>query len=111
MAQLSNYLRSNRKRLALSQKDVAFLLGTRNGDKVCRYERFVRVPNLATALAYEVVFQKPTSDLFVGLHQQVQQKVAARAKVLSHKMDRNKPNRRTAIRRQLLTTIAKKSKN
>jgi hypothetical protein len=47
----SNYLRSNRKRLALSQDEVAFLLGALSGTKVCRYERFVRTPSLETALA------------------------------------------------------------
>jgi transcriptional regulator with XRE-family HTH domain len=44
MAQLPNYLLSNRKRLSLSQKDVAFLLGNQDGAKVSRYERFAREP-------------------------------------------------------------------
>jgi transcriptional regulator with XRE-family HTH domain len=108
MAQFSNYLRSNRKRLALSQGEVAFLLGTQSGAKVCRYERFVREPSLETALAFEAIFQRPVSELFGGLYQKVQAEVAVRAKTLTHKIDRRKPNRQTALRHQMLTDIASK---
>ena len=110
MAQFSNYLRSHRKRLALSQEEVAFLLGTQSGASVSRYEQFARVPSLETALAFEAIFQKPASELFGGLYQKVQQEVVARAQSLMHK-DRGKPNRRTAHRQQMLTTIASKSLN
>jgi transcriptional regulator with XRE-family HTH domain len=111
MARLPNYLRSHRKRLALSQEEVAFLLGAQNGANVSRHEQFAREPSLATALAYEVVLQKPASELFAGLYQQIQQDVAARAKTLAHRIDREKPNSRTALRRQLITSIASKSLN
>jgi transcriptional regulator with XRE-family HTH domain len=109
--QLPNYLRAHRKRLALSQDEVAFLLGTQSGAKVCRYERFVREPSLETALAYEAIFQRPARELFGGLYQQVEQEVVARAKMLTHKIDRGKPNRQTALRRQILTSLASKSLN
>ena len=82
---LSNYLRSNRKRLALSQDEVAFLLGVKSGTKVCRYERFNRQPTLETALAFEVIFQKPVSESFGGLYQKVEEEVAARAGELAKK--------------------------
>jgi transcriptional regulator with XRE-family HTH domain len=104
-SQLPNYLRSNRKRLALSQDDVAFLLGTQSGAKVCRYERFVREPSLETALAYEVIFQRSASELFGGLYQKVEREVMARAKALA---DRGKANPR---KRQIFTNIANKSLN
>lgn len=111
MAQFPNYLLSNRKRLALSQEEVAFLLGAQSGAKICRYERFAREPSLKTALAFEAIFQRPASELFGGLYQKVQQEVAARAKTLTHKIDREKPNRRTALRHQILTNIASKALN
>jgi transcriptional regulator with XRE-family HTH domain len=106
MAQLPNYLRSNRKRLALSQDEMAFLLGTQRGAKVCRYERFTREPSLETALAFEVIFQRSASELFGGLYQKVEQEVAARAKALAERTDHQKANRRTAHKRQILTNIA-----
>src|ERR1041384_3504983 len=82
---LPNYLRANRKRLALSQDEVAFLLGTRSGGKVCRYERFVRQPSLETALAYEAIFRRSVSELFPGLYQKVERDVAERAKILGER--------------------------
>ena len=111
MAHLPNYLLSNRKRLALSQEEVAFLLGVQSGAKICRYERFTREPSLQTALAFEAIFQRPASELFGGLYQKVQQEVAARAKTLTQKIDRGKPNRRTDLRHQILTNLASKSLN
>jgi transcriptional regulator with XRE-family HTH domain len=111
MAKLPNYLRSNRKRLALSQEEVAFLLGNQGGSKVCRYERFAREPSLETALAFEVIFQRPASELFGGLYQKIEQEVAVRAKTLTHKIDHGKPNRLTAHKHQILTSIANNSLN
>lgn len=104
---LPNYLRSHRKRLGLSQDEVAFLLGTQSGAKVCRYERFARDPGLETALAYEAIFHRPVSELFGGIYHKIEQKVAARAKALTFKADRKKSSRQTARKRQVLTDIAK----
>jgi DNA-binding XRE family transcriptional regulator len=66
---LPNHLRPHRKSLALSQDEVAFLLGNQNGAQVCRYEQFDRVPSLETALAFEAMFKKSVSELFPGLYQ------------------------------------------
>jgi len=111
MARLPNYLRSNRRHLALSQGEVGFLLGKHGGSKVCRYERFVCQPDLETVLAFEAIFQRPASEIFAGLYQQVQREVIARAKVLAHKVECGRPNRKTTIRRQALTSITSKSLN
>ena len=104
--QLPNYLRANRKRLALSQDEVAFLLGTENGTKVCRHERFVREPSLETALAYEAIFKRSVSELFPGLYQKVEQEVAARAKTLAKKTDHLKSSQRTARKRETVADLA-----
>lgn len=111
MSQLPNYLLSNRKRLLLSQEEVAFLLGNHGGAKVSRHERFSREPSLTTALAYEAIYKRPASELFGGLYKQIQADVAARAKTLTQKADHGKPNSKTALRRQILTSIADKSLN
>jgi transcriptional regulator with XRE-family HTH domain len=94
MSPLSNYLRTNRKRAALSQEEVAFLLGINGPNKaakVCRDENFAREPNLQTALAYEAIYGRPVRELFAGQYQQIEQDVAARAKILAHRQDR-RPN-------------------
>lgn len=92
----------------MSQDDVAFLMGNKNGSKVCRNERFVRKPSLETAFAYQVIFQKPANELFVGLYQRVEQEVAARAKTLTCQTDLRKPSQLSARRRHVLTSIAAK---
>ena len=88
--QLSNYLRSYRKRTGLSQDDVAFLMGVESGAKVCRYERFARVPNLRTAFAYEVIFDTPASELFGGCYQQIEKQVTQRAIRLLRRITKNR---------------------
>lgn len=113
MTPLPNYLRSNRKRLSLSQEEVGFLLGiqgTGKGEKVCRDEKFVREPSLQTALAYQVIYQKPAHELFAGLYDQIEEHVAARAKILSFRKDK-KPSRLTDHKRQVLLDLASRRTN
>lgn len=108
MTPLPNYLLANRKRLALSQEEVGFLLGVKGegkGIKVSRDENFVREPNLKTALAYGVIYQKPAHELFAGLYQEMERDVAARAKILTYRKDK-KSNDLTAHKRQMLSDLA-----
>src|SRR5437879_4878988 len=101
-----NYLRAYRKRLSLSQDEVAYLLGANSGAKVCRYERFNREPSFHTALAYEAIFSKPGSELFVELYRKIQKEVAKRAVKLSRKLEKRKHDQRTARKRAALSAIA-----
>ncbi len=103
---LPNYLRTFRKRSTLSQDDVAYLLGTDDGAKVCRYERFVQEPRLRTALACEIIFQKPISELFPGVFAEIEKQVKARAKKLVTKLCPQAPDSSQSRRRQALTIIA-----
>src|SRR5437867_3300702 len=61
-SRLTNYLRMYRKRAHLSQDEVAFLLGSRSGARVSRYERCRQTPNLRTLLAYEFLFRTPIRE-------------------------------------------------
>ena len=106
---LPNYLRANRKRLALSQDEVAFLLGTKSGAKVCRYERFIREPNLKTALAYEAIFQRSVSELFSGLYRKAEQDVAERAKTLTENPQPAKATAQTARKREALAALVSRA--
>jgi hypothetical protein len=105
---LTNYLRTNRKRLAFTQEEVGFLLGFRGeskGAKVCRDEKFTSEPRLRMALAYEVIYQRPVRDLFAGLYQQIEQEVAERARILNFRKNL-KPSQRTRQKRQMLAELA-----
>lgn len=105
---LSNYLRANRKRLGLSQEEVAYLLGAESGAKVCRYEQLVREPNFQTALACEAVFQKPASELFPGLYQKIAKDVADRARTLLRRTEQRASKRPTEQKRKALNDIITK---
>jgi transcriptional regulator with XRE-family HTH domain len=105
---LPNYLRANRKRLGLTQKQVSYLLGAEGSAKTCRYERFNREPGFETALACEAAFQRPASELFAGAFQRIEHEVAERAAQLIVELDRMKPNPQRARQRAALTAIAAK---
>jgi len=60
-----------RKRSGLSQKELAHILGFRSKVAISRHERSDSVPDLLTALGYEVIFRVPISELFPGMYQTV----------------------------------------
>jgi transcriptional regulator with XRE-family HTH domain len=110
MASLSNYLLTHRKRLTLSQEEVAFLLGVKGMDrgiKVSRDENFAREPSLQTALAYEAIYGRPVRELFAGLYEQVEQEVAKRAKLLSHRVTLKPRPKRQEVITNLVSKIIK----
>ena len=81
-SQLHNYIRTHRKRTHLTQNEVAFLLGSKTSAHVCRHERLEQTPNLQTLLAYEILFRTPVRSLFGGVHQDVEQKLLQRIRLL-----------------------------
>jgi DNA-binding XRE family transcriptional regulator len=83
---LPNHLRAQRRRLALLQDDVAFILGKQDGRKVSQYELLDYLPNLATALAFEAIFKTPVSELFPNLYLEVEAEVIERARRLRQKI-------------------------
>ena len=83
---MPHYLRRYRLRAALTQKEMAHLLGCQSPATVCQYEARKREPDLRTALAYQVVFGLPVDALFPGIHREVEGKVLIRAGLLSEQM-------------------------
>ena len=87
---LDNYLRTYRKKLGLTQREVAFLLGCHSGTKVSRYERSARVPTLNAILAYEVIFQKPARELFAGLYDRAERQTMRNLRLLVSRLRRRR---------------------
>jgi transcriptional regulator with XRE-family HTH domain len=85
---LDNYLKTYRKRAALSQDEMAYLLGTWDGTSASRYEKFERKPGLQTALAYEAIFDTPLKELFAGLYQQAEMLTVQRARLLRKRLEK-----------------------
>jgi transcriptional regulator with XRE-family HTH domain len=102
---LQNYLRTYRKQVGLSQKEVAFLLGLKSGATVSRYEVFQRLSILETILAYEVIFGVPVRELFGGVFEKVNQDVIRRANLLAGALQEEKASRATARKLELLKMI------
>ena len=92
---LENYLRTYRRRAGLSQDEMAYLLGTRSGTKVSRYERLWRAPSLDTAFAYEVIFDTPARDLFAGRYERTACVTRRRMSILAERLRQGKQDRLT----------------
>ncbi len=105
---LPNYLRTHRKRAGFSQDEVAFLLGSTSGSKVSRYEKRVRRPTLVTALAYGALFRVPVQELFAGMYNQVEQRLARRASQLADQLHRGKQDRWTARKLAALEAVTRR---
>src|SRR5262245_21208988 len=84
---LPDYLRTFRKRSGLSQRELAYLLGSKAGSKVSRYEGGRRRPSFEALLAYEVVFRVGLDALFDGRHRSVSSEIRRRAQRLSRRLD------------------------
>ncbi len=75
---LDNCVRTYRKRAGFSQDELAHLLSAHEGTKISRYERFVRTPNLETALVCEAIFGVTVRELFAGLSVKAERRVRHR---------------------------------
>ncbi len=104
-----NHLRRYRKRGALTQEEIAFLLGARCGTKVSRYERSARPPSLQTALAYQAIFDVPVHDLFPGEFQEAVTAVQGRAEQLSRRLDPQADLSKTPFKQKALASIGPKN--
>jgi transcriptional regulator with XRE-family HTH domain len=102
---LPNYIRTYRKRSCLTQEEVAFLLGSKSSANVSRHERFKQTPDLQTLLAYEVLFGTPVRNLFSSTHQEVEQKLRKRIRLLIRKLIRAGDGRRIAKKIEALTAF------
>ena len=76
--QLENYLKTYRRKSGLTQREVAFLLGSMNGAQLSRYEKRHTLPPLRTALAYQAIFKIPVAELFAGVRNSVDRDVVTR---------------------------------
>jgi transcriptional regulator with XRE-family HTH domain len=87
-SRLQNYVRTYRRRSNLAQQDVAFLLGSRDRARVCKYESGRRIPSLRTALALATIFDVSVAALFGGIDHKAQERIAKRVAALRSKLKR-----------------------
>jgi transcriptional regulator with XRE-family HTH domain len=101
---LVHYLRNERRRAALTQADIAALLGGPWKGRVSWYERGA-VPPVDVALEYQAILGKPIAELLGGAYDKAAFNVRRRARdLLNHDSLANTPRR--LRRRKTLERIA-----
>ena len=113
MARLQNYLRTHRRRYALSQTDVAVLLGAVSDTKVSRYEKFTVMPSTLTIFALEIMFNQPASELFAGSYDTVRLAVQERARRMLEQLSAqpDSQSKKTLRKLELLRAIVEAKPN
>jgi DNA-binding XRE family transcriptional regulator len=101
-----NYVRTFRKRHALSEEELAFLVDQRAQSAVAQFESGDRVPNLQCALALQVLFRQPPHQMFPDAYEWVEDGVMRRAAVLIEKL-RTATDRNSVAKREFLEGLAR----
>jgi transcriptional regulator with XRE-family HTH domain len=101
-------LKPHRKRNAFTQKELGFLLGRKTHSTISRYEAGERSPNLETAFAYQLLFDRQLDELFPGLRASVRAELAERARTLAEEIRRTGEGRKAAYKLERLAELNKK---
>jgi DNA-binding XRE family transcriptional regulator len=105
MAQrLKTYLRPFRRRWGLTQRELAFLIGVKNGTVISRIEGLKKSPRLVWAVACAVVFDTRALELFPGLFSEVYEGVLRRATELYDELQGN-PSKTTRVKLDFLEQV------
>ena len=103
---LANYLRTHRRNVGLTQRELGNILGFCDEVAVSRHERFLTTPSLMAALGYEIIFRVPVSEIFAGLRDEVQEEVEKKLVELEGYLgDRSAKGRDANITAQKLTWL------
>lgn len=101
---LPSYLRTRRRKWALTQSELAELLGERSRSVVSKYETLERTPNHEALLALEFVFEETARSLFPALSHEVRRTVLRNAVALREKLA-EKSDARSLRKRKLLDAL------
>ena len=101
-----NYVRTFRQRHCLTEDELAFLVSRRSHARISRIEIGRAVPNLAVAMALQVLFRQPPKEMFPGLYETVEDDVMRRAKNFLDDIE-GLNDRKTRAKRELLEGLAR----
>jgi len=99
------YLRAHRKRWALSQPQLATLLGVAAHTTISRYELSSRHPTIEALIGSEFVFGEPARKLFPSLYSSVERGVMHRVGLFAEIIG-DKDDGVSRVQRELLEAIA-----
>ena len=101
-----SYLRTHRRKWALTQKELAFLFGRKSSTHVSRLEKHKRMPAIEIVLACEILFDTTPRALYPKLYADIEERVLARASKLYERLERE--TNYTAVRKKELLSVALK---
>lgn len=87
---LPTYLKAHRKRSSLTQREVAFLLGWKQGEQFSRYEKHRVRPSLRLALGCAVIFKVTVKELFPGECDPIEGEIATRIELLRAELEKKR---------------------
>jgi transcriptional regulator with XRE-family HTH domain len=79
-------IRTRRKLSGLTQREIAFLLGSESPGAVSKHERSDVAPSLPLGLGYEIIFGEPISKLFEDLYASIERNIECRAAELQERL-------------------------
>lgn len=94
---LLNYLRTHRRKIGLTQRELGRALGYGDEGAISKHEKFYSTPPLEVAIGYEIVFRIPLSELFAGLRDEIGQEVEGRLAELEEHLGRHSVRDRNAL--------------
>jgi transcriptional regulator with XRE-family HTH domain len=107
----SNYVRTHRRRLGLSQDDLAFLLGKSFSEHISRYEHFCRVPTLENALALAIILRVSPVELFAREYERIRERVQRQASRLATRISADRADAKKVRKVAFLKTLGLSADN
>lgn len=102
------YLRKERRKWALTQKELAFLLERTSSAHMSRLEQCKRLPSARILIACEVLFGIPARKLFPKLYADIEESVLARAATLYETLEGDF-GRVAVKKKELLSALLKRA--
>lgn len=84
---VQSYLRTERRKWALTQKELTFLLGRKSPTHISRLEQGKRLPSADAILACEILFGVAPRTLFPKLYADTEENVMERAAILYEQLE------------------------
>ena len=81
----TNRLMLYRKRMQLSQKQVAAILGLKNAAVLSHYEHGASLPPLQRALGLEIIYRVPVAFLFPELYEKIRADIRDKESRIIHR--------------------------
>jgi transcriptional regulator with XRE-family HTH domain len=99
-----SFVRAHRRRLGLTQAELAALLGVASSTTVSRIERSKRTPTTSVMIACCVLFGLPTPELFTSLYEEIEELVATAVKALHEELE-GKTDKQAVRKRDFLEEV------